>query len=302
MDKIKIALFITLFGSIYSSFVTKKTFSSNDCTGLLLEIDSKTTDYCLMRSGNYYKLRCDEYSVSNYKCTKDCQDCEEESSYPHSTCLKSEFGDATSTMYSCATTTGKSAFDTANIIAKFLPREYFDAHYRSVEAILTASSNAVSNDACPYYASFFGAMGSALGLAAANCGAAFGIAISFGGYIALGSKGRAMLIKGLVPAIMASVRGVYGLIISILIAVQIEDHNYSLVKAFAHLFAGLAVGLSGLASGYCMGVVGRTGMIAVSRQPRLYIGILLILIFAEAIGLYGLIIGLILLGVSPPQC
>jgi len=102
-----------------------------------------------------------------------------------------------------------------------------------------------------------------------------------------------LLVKGLVPAIMASVRGVYGLIISILIAVQVTP-NYSLMKAFAHLFSGLAVGLSGTASGWCMGIIGDHGMAAVSRNPRLYIGMLLILIFAEAIGLYGLIIGLIL--------
>jgi F0F1-type ATP synthase membrane subunit c/vacuolar-type H+-ATPase subunit K len=53
-----------------------------------------------------------------------------------------------------------------------------------------------------------------------DIGAAYGIAVSFGGYTALGRKDRSLLIKGLVPAIMASVRGVYGLIIAILIAVQ----------------------------------------------------------------------------------
>lgn len=53
--------------------------------------------------------------------------------------------------------------------------------------------------------------------------------------------------------------------------------------------------MSGYASGYCMGVVGNFGMKAVGKKPQLYMGLLLIIIFAEAIGLYGLIIGLLLL-------
>jgi len=131
----------------------------------------------------------------------------------------------------------------------------------------------------------------------ANAGGAYGIARGFNGYVALGRTprvDRTLLIKGLVPAIMASVRGVYGLIIAILIATQFDDTNYSMVRGFEHLFAGLCVGLSGWASGYCMGVIGDVGLTAVSQKPRLYIHILLIVIFCEAIGLYGLIISLIL--------
>jgi V-type H+-transporting ATPase proteolipid subunit len=82
----------------------------------------------------------------------------------------------------------------------------------------------------------------------------------------------------------------------------VDPNDYSLNKAFAHFFSGLAVGLSGLASGYCMGVIGDHGMSAVSRNPKLYIGMLLILIFAEAIGLYGLIVALILISAQGPSC
>jgi len=106
---------------------------------------------------------------------------------------------------------------------------------------------------------------------------------------------RLMLIKGLIPAVMASVRGVYGLIIAILISIQIKQDDYTLYKAFAHFYAGICVGLSGFASGYCMGVLGDHGMRAVARKPRLYMSILLMIIFAEAIGLYGLIVALIVL-------
>jgi len=44
-----------------------------------------------------------------------------------------------------------------------------------------------------------------------------------------------------------------------------------------------------------MGILGDHGMRAVAKKPRLYMSVLLMIIFAEAIGLYGLIIALIVL-------
>ena len=52
--------------------------------------------------------------------------------------------------------------------------------------------------------------------------------------------------------------------------------------------------MSGLAAGLVIGIVGDAGVRAVAQQPRMYVGMVLILIFAEALGLYGLIVGLIL--------
>ena len=52
--------------------------------------------------------------------------------------------------------------------------------------------------------------------------------------------------------------------------------------------------MSGLAAGLTIGIVGDAGVRAVAQQPRMYVGMVLILIFAEALGLYGLIVGLIL--------
>ena len=58
--------------------------------------------------------------------------------------------------------------------------------------------------------------------------------------------------------------------------------------------AGLSVGFSGLAAGLAIGVVGDHGVRGYAQQPKLFVGMVLILIFAEVLGLYGLIIGLIL--------
>lgn len=65
-------------------------------------------------------------------------------------------------------------------------------------------------------------------------------------------------------------------------------------RSFVDLGAGLSVGLSGLAAGFAIGIVGDSGVRGTAQQPRLFVGMILILIFAEVLGLYGLIVALIL--------
>jgi len=61
-----------------------------------------------------------------------------------------------------------------------------------------------------------------------------------------------------------------------------------------HFGSGLACGFAGLAAGFAIGVVGDAGVRGTAQQPRLFVGMILILIFAEVLGLYGLIIALIM--------
>ena len=65
-------------------------------------------------------------------------------------------------------------------------------------------------------------------------------------------------------------------------------------RGFLHLGAGFAVGLAGLAAGFAIGIVGDAGVRGTAQQPRLFVGMILILIFAEVLGLYGLIVALIM--------
>ena len=65
-------------------------------------------------------------------------------------------------------------------------------------------------------------------------------------------------------------------------------------RSFLHLGAGLSVGFSGLAAGFAIGIVGDAGVRGTAQQPRLFVGMILILIFAEVLGLYGLIVALVL--------
>lgn len=70
---------------------------------------------------------------------------------------------------------------------------------------------------------------------------------------------------------------------------------YSSYAGYRHLAAGLCCGLSSLAAGLAIGVVGDVGVRG-NAQKDIYVGMILMLIFAEALGLYGLIISIILAG------
>jgi F0F1-type ATP synthase membrane subunit c/vacuolar-type H+-ATPase subunit K len=54
--------------------------------------------------------------------------------------------------------------------------------------------------------------------------------------------------------------------------------QYTLFAAFGHLGAGLTGGLSGLAAGMAIGIVGDAGVRATAQQPKLFVGMILILI------------------------
>lgn len=88
----------------------------------------------------------------------------------------------------------------------------------------------------------------------------------------------------IVPVIMAGIIGIYGLVVSVLISDGLKQDGYALFTGFIQLGAGLAVGLAGLAAGFAIGIVGDAGVRGTAQQPRLFVGMILILIFAEVLG------------------
>ena len=151
-------------------------------------------------------------------------------------------------------------------------------------------SDDCDNNACY----FFGFIGVAASIVFANLGAAYGTAKSGVGIASMGVMNPQLIMKNMIPIIMAGVLGIYGLIISVILSGNISSSDFSDFKGYAFLASGLSVGLSGLASGMAIGIAGDAGVRANGQQPRLYVGMILILIFGEAIGLYGLIVGIVL--------
>merc|ERR1719316_1259101 len=156
---------------------------------------------------------------------------------------------------------------------------------------------AIRQENCPPSAPFFGFMGCAAALVFACLGAAYGTAKSGVGVANMGVLHPDVVMKSIIPVVMAGVLGIYGLIVAVLLAsgIKADDaYSYSSYSGFSALSAGLCCGLAGLAAGIAIGIVGDAGVRANARQPKLFVGIILILIFAEALGLYGLIVALIL--------
>ncbi|KAJ3279141.1 H(+)-transporting V0 sector ATPase subunit c, partial [Rhizoclosmatium sp. JEL0117] len=147
----------------------------------------------------------------------------------------------------------------------------------------------LSADYCPVYAPFFGVMGCTAAIVFSCFGAAYGTAKSGVGISAMGVMRPEQVMKNIVPVVMAGIIGIYGLVVSVLVSGNLSV-RMTLFAAFIQLGAGLSVGLSGLAAGFAVGVVGDAGVRGTAQQPRLYVGMILILIFAEVLGLYGLIV------------
>ncbi|PRP82851.1 hypothetical protein PROFUN_04714 [Planoprotostelium fungivorum] len=144
------------------------------------------------------------------------------------------------------------------------------------------------------FEAFFGFAGSSAALVFACAGAAYGTAKAGTGISSMGVLKPELVMRSIIPVVMAGVIGIYGLIIAVIIATNVQSVRYNYGKAFAALGSGLCVGLSGLSAGYAIGVAGDAGVRATAQQPKLFVGTILILIFAEALALYGLIVGLIL--------
>ncbi|KAG1818430.1 uncharacterized protein BJ212DRAFT_1446339 [Suillus subaureus] len=114
---------------------------------------------------------------------------------------------------------------------------------------------------CPPYAPFFGFAGVA---SAVTVGAAFGTAKAGIGIAGLGTFKPELIMKAMTPS-----------------------KGYPLAAGFIHLGAGISCGMTGIAAGYAIGLVGDSCVRAYVHEQRVFVSMILILIFAEVLGLYG---------------
>jgi V-type H+-transporting ATPase proteolipid subunit len=143
-------------------------------------------------------------------------------------------------------------------------------------------------------------MGVVSGLVFANLGASYGTAKSGVGIASLGVIDSSKVVKALIPIIMAGILGIYGLIVAVLLNLQIGKGGpsggaISAKQGYQYLGAGLCCGLSSLAAGLAIGVAGDAGVRAYAQTDGIFVGMIILLIFSEAIGLYGMIISIILM-------
>jgi len=166
----------------------------------------------------------------------------------------------------------------------------------------------------PYFWSYCG-VGFCLGFSI--IGASWGIFLTGGSLLGAAVKAPRIRSKNLVSIIFCEAVAIYGVIMSIILVNRVadplgkdgnedfpeggfcvygepvkEECRRMLYSGYCLFFSGLTVGLSNLACGICVGITG-SGCALADAQAGLFEKIVIVEIFCEAIGLFGMIIGIV---------
>merc|ERR1719498_1995776 len=103
---------------------------------------------------------------------------------------------------------------------------------------------------CDPSSTFFGFMGVTSAVVFANLGAAYGTAKSGVGISSMGVMRPDMVMRSIIPVVMAGLLGIYGLITAVIINGKLtKPEAYAPYLGYQHFAAGLTVGMSSLAAG-----------------------------------------------------
>lgn len=147
----------------------------------------------------------------------------------------------------------------------------------------------------------YGTFGIAMAIGLSVVGAAWGIWLTGSSLLGASIKAPRIRSKNLISIIFCEAVAIYGVILAIILINKLTSatpggavkKNENMWAGFSLFSSGLTVGLSNLACGVCVGVTGSACALADAQRGSLFVKILIVEIFGSALGLFGVIVGII---------